>query len=291
MLRSIKDLHGCNVRASDGEIGSINQVYFDDEAWGVRYLVVDTGNWLHDRQVLISPYSLKHVDWSSNAVYVKLTRQQVRDSPTLDTHKPVSRQHEIEYLRYYSYPTYWGGPNLWGMGAWPAFDAAAQELPAPAPIRPTLNTNRALPDVHLRNTDEVRGYHIETIDGTIGHVSGFIFDDRAWVLRYLKVDTSNWWPGAKEVLIATRWIELVDWFAATVSTSLTRDTILRSPGYDDSIPVHRSYEVALHEFYNREGYWSEPAPPPQTPSSESAQDADSANEDGHSKPRQPPRYE
>lgn len=262
MLRSIKDLHRCTVRASDGDIGSINQVYFDDEAWGIRYLVVDTGDWLHDRQVLVSPYSLKHVDWSSNTVHVNLTRQQVRDSPTLDTNRPVSRQHEIEYLHYYSYPTYWGGPNLWGMGAWPAFDTVAPELTAAAPARPTLHTNRALPDVHLRSTDEVRGYHIETIDGTIGHVSGFIFDDRAWALRYLLVDTRNWWPGGKVVLIATRWIELVDWFAATVSTSLTRDTIQRSPAYDDSVPVHRSYEVALHEFYNREGYWSEAEYPP-----------------------------
>ena len=71
----------------------------------------------------------------------------------------------------------------------------------------------------------------------------------------------------------------------------THDTILRSPAYDDSIPVHRSYEVALHEFYDREGYWSEPEPPPQTPSSETAQDADAADEDGRSKLRQPPRYE
>lgn len=287
MLRSIKDLHGCDVRASDGEIGRINQVYFDDEAWGIRYLVVDTGDWLHDRQVLVSPYSLKHIDWSSNTVYVKLTRQQVRDSPTIDTHKPVSRQHEIEYLRYYSYPTYWGGPNLWGMGAWPAFDSATPELTVPAPIRPTLHANRALPDVHLRSTDEVRGYHIETIDGTIGHVSGFIFDDRAWALRYLKVDTHNWWPGGKEVLIAMRWIELVDWFAATVSTSLTRDTIQRSPAYDDAIPVHRSYEVALHEFYNREGYWSEPGPLPQ--SSRLEGNADSVPQDSLAA-RPQPRY-
>ena len=289
MLRSIKDLHGCDVRASDGKIGCINQVYFDDETWGIRYLVIETGNWLHDRQVLVSPYSLKPVDWSSSTVYVKLTRQQVRDSPMLDTHKPVSRQHEIEYLRYYSYPTYWGGPNLWGMGAWPAFDPAAQGLAAPAPPPHLIpHVNRALPDVHLRSTDEVKGYHIETIDGTIGHVSGFIFDDRAWVLRYLKVDTRNWWPGGKDVLIATRWIELVDWFAATVSTSLTRDTIQRSPAYDDAIPVHRSYEVALHEFYNREGYWSEPGPLPQSGRIEG--DPDAGVRDSQAA-RPQPRYE
>ncbi len=257
MLRSVKELHGCTVRAVDGDIGSIDQVYFDDEAWGIRYLVVDTGDWLHARRVLISPYSFKLVDWSSNALHVDLTRQQVRDSPTLDTHKPVSRQHEIAYLRYYSYPTYWGGPNLWGMGAWPAFDRVAPDA-QPVPLRPILHVNQALPDVHLRSTDEVRGYHIEATDGSIGHVSGFIFDDRAWALRYLKVDTRNGWAGAKEILLAVRWIDLVDWFAATVSTSLTRSIILRSPAYDNSIPVQRSYEAALHEFYNREGYWSEP---------------------------------
>jgi hypothetical protein len=142
MFRSIKSLHGCVVRAFDGDIGAVNQVYFDDESWGVRYLVVETGNWLSDRQVLISLYSVEHADVASNAIHVSLTRQQVRDSPNIDAHKPVSRQHEIEYLRYYSYPTYWGGPNLWGMGAYPAFDPTAStpdentELPA----RPILHT-------------------------------------------------------------------------------------------------------------------------------------------------------
>jgi len=113
MLRSIRDLHGSTVSAVDGDIGSVSQAYFDDESWGVRYLVVETGNWLNDRQVLVSPYSVKHTDPGSSIVHVGLSRQQVRDSPMLDAHKPVSRQHEIEYLRYYSYPTYWGGPNLW----------------------------------------------------------------------------------------------------------------------------------------------------------------------------------
>ena len=111
MLRSIGDLHGCIVSALDGDIGSVRQAYFDDEAWAVRYLVVETGNWLNDRQVLVSPYSVQHTDPGSSVVHVNLSRQQVRNSPVLDTHKPVSRQHEIEYLRHYSYPTYWGRPE------------------------------------------------------------------------------------------------------------------------------------------------------------------------------------
>jgi hypothetical protein len=108
----------------------------------------------------------------------------------------------------------------------------------------------------LRSTEGVKGYHVETIDGTIGHVSGFIFDDETGVIRYLTVDTRNGWPGGKEVLLAAEWIELIDWFGSTVSKTLTRDAIKQSPGYDDTIPVTRDYETALHEFYGRESYWS-----------------------------------
>jgi hypothetical protein len=259
MLRSISDLHGSTVHASDGDIGSVSQAYFDDESWGVRYLVVETGNWLNDRQVLVSPYSVKHTDPGSSVVHVNLSRQQVRDSPILDTHKPVSRQHELEYLRYYSYPTYWGGPNLWGMGAYPAYDPTGvlpDALPE-TPSRPTLHTSKPQADVHLRSTNEVKGYHLKTADGSIGHVSDFIYDDTDWAIRYLVVDTHNWWPGGKAVLIAIHWINVVDWSDSTVSTALTRDVIRNSPAYDDSMPIDRHYEVVLHQFYDRHGYWSD----------------------------------
>jgi sporulation protein YlmC with PRC-barrel domain len=261
MLRNIEFLQGSTVTARDGDVGKVTQVYFDDEKWGVRYLVVETGDWLRDRQVLISPYAVSHTDPGSSAVHVKLTRQQVRDSPNIDAHKPVSRQHETEYLRYYGYPTYWGGANVWGMGAYPAFDSpsATMGLPLGAlSVSPAVepDTDEPPADIHLRSTEEVKGYHIETIDGTIGHVSGFVFDDEAWVIRYLTVDTRNWWPGGKEVLLATDWIELIDWFGSTVSTTLTREAIKHSPAYDDAIPVDRDYETALYDFYNKERYWS-----------------------------------
>jgi hypothetical protein len=260
MLRSIRDLHGSTVSALDGDIGSVSQAYFDDESWGVRYLVVETGNWLNDRQVLVSPYSVKHTDPGSSVVHVGLSRQQVRDSPMLDTHKPVSRQHEIEYLRYYSYPTYWGGPNLWGMGAYPAYDPTGVSPDAllDEPPGPTLDAVKPQPDVHLRSTDEVKGYHLKTADGSIGHVSDFIYDDTDWAIRYLVVETHNWWPGGKAVLIAIHWIDGVDWFDSTVSTAFTRDVIKNSPAYDDSMPIDRPYEVVLHQFYDKHGYWSDP---------------------------------
>jgi hypothetical protein len=255
MLRSVRDLRGSTVRAVDGDIGTVSQAYFDDESWGVRYLVVETGTWLNDRRVLVSPYSVKHTDPGSSVVHVDLSRQQVRNSPLLDAHKPVSRQHEVEYLRYYNYPTYWGGPNLWGMGAYPAYDPTGMpaDLLPEEPSMPTLDMDEPQPDVHLRSTNQVKGYHLKTSDGSIGHVSDFIYDDTNWAIRYLVVETHNWWPGGKTVLIAIHWINEVDWFDSKVSTTLTRDVIKNSPAYDDSMPIERGYEEALQRFYDKHG--------------------------------------
>jgi sporulation protein YlmC with PRC-barrel domain len=260
MLRSIESLKGCTVAATDGDIGSVEEVYFDDEAWGIRYLVVKTGSWIDERRVLISPYSVRHSDPGSASVHVELTRQQVSDSPPIDTHKPVSRQHEAEYLRYYGYPPYWGGVDVWGMSSYPAFSRAALS-PVSEETRAQLALYGDKPpgDSHLRSTDAVDGYHVQAADGDIGHVSGFIFDDESWTLRYLTVDTQNWWPTGKEVLLATEWIFLIDWYESTVSTQLTRDAIKDSPAYDSNVPIGREFETGLYAFYGKPGYWSKDA--------------------------------
>src|ERR1035441_10402649 len=119
MLRSIKDLENCAIRATDGLIGHVKDFYFDDEAWLVRYLVVETGSWLSSRKVLISPIAISHPDWTGKVLPVSITKEQVKNSPDIDTDKPVSRQHEMQYLRYYGYPYYWAGGGLRGQGAYP----------------------------------------------------------------------------------------------------------------------------------------------------------------------------
>ena len=65
-------------------------------------------------------------------------------------------------------------------------------------------------DPHLRSSAAVTGYHIQATDGDIGHVEDFLLDDRSWTIRFMVVDTTNWWAGEK-VLIAPAWIERVDW--------------------------------------------------------------------------------
>ena len=120
MLIKAHDMKGAAIIARDGAIGEAEDVYFDDEKWTARYLVVKAGALLFRRDVLVSPISIEKVDEANNQVIVNLTRDQVKNSPDIDTQKPVSRQHETAFMDYYGYPYYWGGPYLWGDSAFPA---------------------------------------------------------------------------------------------------------------------------------------------------------------------------
>ncbi|WP_420992436.1 PRC-barrel domain-containing protein [Cupriavidus sp. 30B13] len=252
MLRSIKSLHGCTVAAVDGDIGHVEQAYFDDEKWGVRYLVVKTGSWFDGLHVLISPYSIRAFDRRSSAIHVDLSLQQVKDSPDIDAHKPVSRQHELDYLAYYNYPVYWNGLSLWGMGPYPVVDQREPVKRASAVYgrAAAKAAHGAAPpdDIHLRSTTAVHGYHIEGSDGSMGHVCGYLFDDVSWVIRYLIVDVRNWLPGGREVLLSTSSVQSIDWAASTVVTVLTRAAIRGSRRYGESTVVDHDYEATRREW-------------------------------------------
>ena len=253
MLRNVKDLQGYAIRATDGVIGKVEDMYFDDGGWAIRYLVVDTGSWLSGRKVLISPVAIGHPDWLGQLLPVSLTKAQVENSPDIDTREPVSRQHEATYLGYYGYPYYWGGAGLWGMGAYPGDLTTAGAIEANMKARQTPAPTSG--DHHLRGCRAVIGYHIHATDGDIGHVEDFIVDDRTWAIRYLVVNTSNWWVG-HSMLIAPPWIRAVDWSTETVSVDLARHAIKAAPKYDAVAQFTREQEQALYEHYGRTGYWT-----------------------------------
>lgn len=252
MLRDSKDFSGCTIRATDGEIGRVTTLFFDDERWAVRYVVVDTASWFLGREVLISPISITQTNWDDRALEVALTREQVKGSPDIDAHRPVSRQQEMVYASYYGYPYYWVGPGLWGVAANPGRAVEAHRVMLGA--QPAARHD-ATDDPHLRSTDEVSGYHVEATDGDIGHIERFLFDDEDWAIRYIVVDTSNWW-GGRRVLIAPSWIRGVRWMDSKVSINMTRDAVKRSPEYDPAAQVNREYEDRLYSHYGAEPYWS-----------------------------------
>jgi len=258
MIRNVKDLQGYALRATDGVIGKVEDFYSDDEDWGIRYLVVETGTWLSGRKVLISPMSIGHAGWMGRQLPVALTRTQVEHSPDIDTRMPVSRQHEAEYSTYYGYPFYWGGAGLWGMGAYPGNLTTQGGIEEALKTHGTHGTPSA-DDCHLRSSNTVIGYHIEATDGDIGHLEDLLVDDYTWAIRYLIVNTSNWW-GGRRVLVAPECIDNVSWSEAKVSVNLTRQAIKDAPPHDSAAQLDRRGEEELYDQSSRPGYRSVKAP-------------------------------
>jgi len=251
MLHKVKTLKGYTLNSRNGQIGKVEEFYFDDLHWAIRYLVAATGNWLTERLVLISPYSLIAVNEEENYIAIDLTKKQIEKSPPLNSDKPVSRQFEDAYYEYYGLPMYWVGPYMWG---------AYPNLVRDSTLREKITKTEKAWDPHLRSTHEVGTYFIQASDGEIGHVDDFIIDEETWAIRYLIIATRNWWPG-KKVLISPHWIERVSWDESKVFVNLTRDAIKQSPVYTDESLLTRDYEIVLHRYYDRPGYWGDkPAP-------------------------------
>jgi uncharacterized protein YrrD len=246
MQRSINHLIGSGMEATDGAIGKVEDFYFEDDTWAIRYLVVKTGNWLSGRKVLISPAALTKAAWESGIFPVNLTGQQIRNSPDIDTEKPVSRQQEIALHAYYPWQNYWE-TGFYPGGVWGVIDATPvidREM-----IEAAEELKQSTDDVHLRSTRHVTGYHILAIDGEIGHVKDFIMDDETWQLLFLVVDTQNWF-GGKKVLISVKHIKEVQWSNSKVFVNVSIDVIKNSPAINESEYVFPETVHAIHNNPN-----------------------------------------
>jgi hypothetical protein len=245
MLYKAQTLIGYNLKGLDGEIGTVKEFYFDDRHWTIRYLIAETGSWLSDRQVLISPYALMDVMNKEQHITINLTKKQIEDSPAISNDKPVSQQFENDYYGYYGWPAYYGGPMMWG--AYPSIPPNRGKSPEP-------NDHKKAWNPFLRSTKAVSGYYIQATDGEIGHVADFLIDPEAWAIRYMVVDTKNWWAG-KKVLVSPQWIDRISWDDSKVFVKLSLETIKQSPEYTDDFLLNRDYETRLHKHYKRQGYW------------------------------------
>lgn len=250
MLRTVTELKRYTIGATDGTIGSVEDLYFDDQMWVIRYLVVATGEWLSSRRVLISPISIRNANWAERILPVSITRDQVTSSPDIDTDKPVSQQHEMHYLGYHGYPYNCGGSGLWGIQPTPGIMASHLGYGAtnPADRRAQAERSRseaeadaerhARDDHHLRSCITVMTYHLHASDSDIGHVQDFLVDEASWAIKYMIVKTSSWWIG-QQVLIAPQWIVGFHWDDNFVVVDLTRDAVKNAPPYKLGIQVDR----------------------------------------------------
>jgi len=229
MLQNIKSFYGKRLIAIDGEIGHVLNLYFDDQTWAIRYVIADAGSWLSERQVLLSPHAFGDSHQAKEHLHVNLTRKQIENSPSIDLHKPVSRQYEEEYYRYYGWPAYWQGDGLWGTSAIPILPLSSGPSSGKTAAANHSTTKRA--DVHLRSTQAINGYQIEASDGTIGNVCDFIMDARSWAITHLVVQTGSWLSD-QEVELPTSTIDHISYDESTVFVNSSRAAITHSPEHE-----------------------------------------------------------
>lgn len=243
--RRPRSIQGNPVHAVDGELGSITDVFFDDHAWTVRYLVVYLEGGLDGQEALITPGSVSDADRQSRSLYVDTNRERVREAPHIGANLPVAARQEAVYHEYLGTDPYWIQD--------PAPVAPVQPIQPPG-IEPGEGAARAGGDPHLRSAQEVVGYHVETADGSVGHVEDLLLDDEAWRVRYIVVDTRNWLP-AKKVLVPPDCVSGMEWSLQRILVDLNSQEIKDAPAWDPDAPMDRRYETRLHEHYGQAPYW------------------------------------
>lgn len=241
MLWSRNELRGWHLRATDETLGEVDDFLFDDRSWAVRYLVADTTRWLPGRTVLIAPQALGRPDESSRQLPVRLTARQVKDSPSIAMHQPVSRRMEQRMQDYYGWQPYFGGHNYEGTGS----NVAIGRTP------PTEDDEQ---DPHLRSMQSVEGYMVKALDGDAGLLKDLQFDDDGWIVRYVAIEAGGYITG-KPVVVAPSWMRDINWAEQTVTLDLTVDAVAHSPDYDPAQRIGRDYEQRLYGHYGRPPYW------------------------------------
>ncbi|MCE5278511.1 MAG: PRC-barrel domain-containing protein [Planctomycetaceae bacterium] len=242
MLRSLKELLGYTIRATDGELGKVRDFFFDDKVWTIRYLAADTGGWLSGRQVLLSPQSFGKPDWSNKIVPVNLTREAIEHSPPIESDQPISRQYESMMAAHYGWAPYWGMEGT--------------PLVQPPEVIESLPSteDQARSDPNLRSMRDTIHLTLHATDGDAGRVHDFIVQSDDWVIRYMVADIGHLLSG-KKVLVSPAWIRDVDWTERAVYVDLEQSAIREGPPFDYETPVNREYEVRLYDFYGRPVYW------------------------------------
>jgi hypothetical protein len=226
MLWNAAELKRYAVRASDGRLGVVSDLLFEDIGWMVRWAVVDTARWFSSRKVLLPVSALAQPDSKLRHCPVDLTMQQVERSPDIDTDRPVSRQTEIHIYDYYDLDPYWSGG--YAPGRETAFAARLMLSGSKRTVRADIQPKKG--DRHLRSTNAVTGYDIQATDCEIGRVHDFLVDDADWSIAYIVVLTGTWWSGTK-VLIPSNSVREIDWAQRLMYLNIDCQKVKNSPVY------------------------------------------------------------
>jgi sporulation protein YlmC with PRC-barrel domain len=238
---------GYSVHAVGKRVGEVKDLLFDDLSWIIRYLVVDTSEWIPKAEVLLLMLSIAHIDWENQRIPVNLTLDDVKKSPDVESNLPVSRLKEQEIYAYFGRSPYWGAGFSLGAQAIADIVSAQQGQFQERPQQDKV-------DSHLRSIKEVSGYHLISDGETLGTVSDFFVESSNWIIRYLIIDILNG-PIDKQILFSPQWVSEISWNNQALNTKLQADRLISAPAYNPSANVTRQYEEKLYEHFQQQAYW------------------------------------
>jgi len=272
MLMTAKDIQSYELYGTDDRLGSVEDLLLEDHTHHIRWLVLDTGHWLPGLQVLLPPEQCTWQDADKKRFLAPWRSDQIEQAPNLDLDAPVSRQQERALIDYFGVPAYWGyAPDMWtdpATTAWPPGGRAQGGGWVPGsgldPVKAQLDPDTVLTpddrkvgnDPHLRSASHIHGYRIQASDEKIGHIKDLIVDLADWTIRYFIIDTRNWLPGGRKVILAPGWFQEFDYPNQVARVALTADAIRESPEFDpEALADCREYEQHLYRHYRQDPYW------------------------------------
>lgn len=244
MLRSMNEQIRYRIQAKDGPLGHLDDFLLDDRTWMVRYAVVDTGEWLPGRQVLMPLAAIQSVDGESQTVHLTATQADIESAPDLQTDEPVSRQYEHYLHEHYRWQPYWV-PGFAGSMVAPI---VAQELTKGDQERLERAVEEG--DPHLRSLRELIGYTIQVDGKSAGKVADFMGHDDSWEVPFLIADVGGWFH--KELLmVPVTYVRNISFADHQLTLALSAESLEHLPEFDPKQTETGQLEVCVYDYRGR----------------------------------------
>lgn len=218
-----------SIYATDGEMGKVHDLYFDDERWGLRYAVVDSRKWLPGRRVLLSPATFDSINDEEGFVKANEDKETIRNSPKVPEGQPITKEVEKSLTGYYGWSRYWTDSLVGGIQPRPYNDLRNEAL-AKDQMQQELNLNNDK-DHDLRSAGETMDYKVHADNGKLGHAADLVFDDHYWKMRYLVVQGEGLPNEDQYYLIDLQDVESVDWFDGDIYVKGSLESIKNKKSY------------------------------------------------------------
>ncbi len=251
MLRTAKAFKKLIVRASDGAVGCLRDIHFEDTEWEVAQLEVEMVGETDRGTIFISTGAVVSPGSGRDEIAFDLSTQHGRASTPIPTDGTQDNGFDSIY-RWSPYGSASAPRDPDATAPGPSAGKLSDIIPfAAEKVQRTCDTRQ--PDrssePRLRSLRELAGYRIEALDGDIGHIGDLVIDDQRWAIPFVVIDTRNWWPGT-HVMVPSGEILGMSRADRIVFVSLSRQVIQGSPEFDPAIAISAEYRSRLDAYYS-----------------------------------------